>query len=150
MQNILSVSQNSESVYVVTAASELYSKRVGKKGGDWRKLECDKQPVSSVLAADDALLLTHAASGKLMRLWGKPEQCFTIPTIRVKQVALSGSGLTVVVLAVAHNQGRIFSALHPEPVLKLATPRLLFFAGEKKTRKWEGYPERQTDRYIYI
>ena len=58
-----------------------YTLLLNERGGVIDDLLCYR------LEPDHYLLLVNASTGKVMRLWGKPEQTLTIPTIRVGDVA---------------------------------------------------------------
>jgi hypothetical protein len=66
------------------------------------------------------------SSGKVYRFSTKSNEGSWLQTIRVNEVLVSSS-VFVFVLGVHNRRSRIFGTLHPEPLLKLATPKVLLF-----------------------
>jgi hypothetical protein len=103
---------------MVVSKQELYWRKKSK----WELLSQALGSTSRVAAFDDVVLSLGSSSGKVYRYSTKTSEGTWLQTIRVSDVCVS-SNLVVLTLGVYNRRSRIFGTLHPEPMLKLATPK---------------------------
>jgi hypothetical protein len=122
--DVTHVAANNASPLAVTKPDgAVYWRRGGKKS-DWTKWEPELAVAAGarLLATEDVVYGVERRSGKLCRVGPRPGDSTVVQSIRVADFAVS-AGTLVLVLAVPNRRSRIFGVLHPEPLLKLATPK---------------------------
>ena len=91
--------------------------------GDWVQVAPSALKGEACFFAGDELLIVQSqTSGKLVAVPAKGDP-MQLPTVRVSSSSFCSNGTGVVVLSVCNSKHRIFAALHPEPLLRLATVR---------------------------
>jgi hypothetical protein len=124
--DVLQVAANNSSPLAVTKPEGVVYWRRGGKKGEWSKFEPELTAAASsrLVAVDDVVHVVDRRSGKLCRAGPRPGDNMAVQSIRVADFAVSAAaGIVVLVLAVPNRRSRIFGVLHPEPLLKLATPK---------------------------
>ncbi len=118
------VTANGATPMVVTKPDGVVFWKKGAKKGEWIKWENAAVAAASsrLVAVDDMVYCVERRSGKLCRYNAKQNEAVMVQSIRVAEFAVSSTAL-VLVLAVPNRRTRIFGTLHPEPLLKLATPK---------------------------
>jgi hypothetical protein len=109
----------------VTGAGELYRKKDPLSKNDWVAFGSEIKATSGLrFAADDVLLAQMRATGKVAAFHcAKAVDPIVLHTIRVAEFTASPHQGAAMLLNARNTKNCLFGALHPEPLLRLATAK---------------------------
>ena len=123
--NTVFVGVSSGYVAAVTGAGELFRKKDPFSKNEWVPFGADVKATSSLrFCGEEVLLAQVRSSGRVAVLHcGKSSEAATLPTIRVAEFATWTNQGCAMLLNVHNTKNCVFGALHPEPLLRLATAK---------------------------
>ncbi len=123
--NTVSVAVSGGHMVAVTGAGELHRKKDPFSKNDWTAFGPEVKATTSVRFCSDELLLAQVrSSGKVAALHcAKAVDPVVLPTIRVAEFATGTHQGCAMLLNVHNTKNCLFGALHPEPLLRLATAK---------------------------
>ncbi len=124
--NTVAVALSSQYMAAVAKGGELFRKKDVWSKGEWSSFGADiKVAGTPRFCGDDTLLVQLRSSGKVavMHCGKASVESVVLPTIRVSDFSAWTNQSCAMVLCVHNTKNRIFGALYPEPLLRLATAK---------------------------